>query len=435
MSRILDAVAPPRMGSSFRWLLASSWVSNIGDGLALAAGPLLVASQTSNAFLVAMAAVLQRVPWLLLGLYAGAIADRVDRRRLVIAADAARAVVVALLCVALATGRVSIALVLVAMLLLGVAEVFANTTTSTLLPMLVQKQDLGVGNARLQASLLVGNQIVGPPLGAFLFAVGAVWPFGAQAVLVGLSVLLVARIVTPKGPVRDLEGTHILRDIVEGVRWLGHNDAVRTLAIVIVSFNITWGAAWAVLVLYALDHLHLDAVGYGLLTTAAAIGGLVSTFGYGWIERRFDLANVMRVCLLLEVLSHAAFALTSNGYVAMVIMVVFGAYAFVWGAVSTSVRQRATPMALQGRVSSVYMVCVFGGVVIGQLLGGWIAERWGLTAPFWFAFVGAGITLALVWRQLSYVAHASADPAEDEGEDGGAGSGTGPAPGLIDGMP
>lgn len=437
MSRILDAVAPPRMGSSFRWLLASSWVSNIGDGLALAAGPLLVASQTSNAFLVAMAAVLQRVPWLLLGLYAGAIADRVDRRRLVIAADAARAVVVALLCVALATGRVSIALVLVAMLLLGVAEVFANTTTSTLLPMLVQKQDLGVGNARLQASLLVGNQIVGPPLGAFLFAVGAVWPFGAQAVLVALSVLLVARIVTPKGPVRDLEGTHILRDIVEGVRWLGHNDAVRTLAIVIVSFNITWGAAWAVLVLYALDHLHLDAVGYGLLTTAAAIGGLVSTFGYGWIERRFDLANVMRVCLLLEVLSHAAFALTSNGYVAMVIMVVFGAYAFVWGAVSTSVRQRATPMALQGRVSSVYMVCVFGGVVIGQLLGGWIAERWGLTAPFWFAFVGAGITLALVWRQLSYVAHASADPAEDEdeGEDGGAGSGTGPAPGLIDGMP
>lgn len=431
MSRILDAVAPPRMGSSFRWLLASSWVSNIGDGLALAAGPLLVASQTSNAFLVAMAAVLQRVPWLLLGLYAGAIADRVDRRRLVIAADAARAVVVALLCVALATGRVSIALVLVAMLLLGVAEVFANTTTSTLLPMLVEKQDLGVGNARLQASLLVGNQIVGPPLGAFLFAVGAVWPFGAQAVLVALSVLLVARIVTPKGPVRDLEGTHILRDIVEGVRWLGHNDAVRTLAIVIVSFNITWGAAWAVLVLYALDHLHLDAVGYGLLTTAAAIGGLVSTFAYGWIERRFDLANVMRVCLLLEVLSHAAFALTSNGNVAMLIMVVFGAYAFVWGAVSTSVRQRATPMALQGRVSSVYMVCVFGGVVIGQLLGGWIAERWGLTAPFWFAFVGAGITLALVWRQLSYVAHASADPAEGDG----AGPATGPAAGLIDGMP
>ena len=72
----------------------------------------------------------------------------------------------------------------------------------------------------------------------------------------------------------------------------------------------------------------------------------------------------------------------------MALMFVFGAYAFVWGAVSQTVRQRATPMELQGRVGSVYMVCVFGGIVIGQALGGWIAETWGLTAPFWFAFVG-----------------------------------------------
>ena len=87
MSRVLDRVAPPRMGASFRWLLASSWVTNIGDGIALAAGPLLVASQTHNAILVAIAGLLQRAPWLIFGLYAGAIADRVDRRRLVMAAD------------------------------------------------------------------------------------------------------------------------------------------------------------------------------------------------------------------------------------------------------------------------------------------------------------------------------------------------------------
>ena len=129
---------------------------------------------------------------------------------------------------------------------------------------------------------------------------------------------------------------------------------------------------------------------------------------YQRIERRFDLGDVMRVCLLLEVLSHLAFALTTSGYVAMVIMFVFGAYAFVWGAVSQTVRQRATPIELQGRVGSVYMVCVFGGIVVGQALGGWIAERWGLTAPFWFAFVGSGITLALVWRQLPAIAHADA---------------------------
>jgi MFS family permease len=298
--------------------------------------------------------------------------------------------------------------ILAALLLLGIAEVFADTSTQTLLPMLVAPRDLGVGNARLQSSFLLANQIVGPPVGALLFAAGLVWPFITQAVLVAASVLLVARIVLPKGPPRDLAGTHVWRDIGEGVRWMLGNPAVRTLALVILSFNITWGAAWSVLVLYALEHLDMGPLGYGLLTSAAAAGGLLSTGAYDWIERRFDLATVMRVCLLLEVLTHLGLALATRGWVAIAIMVVFGAYAFVWGAVSTAVRQRATPAALQGRVSGVYMVALFGGLVAGQGLGGLIAARWGLTAPFWFAFVGAGLTLALVWRQLGHIAHASA---------------------------
>jgi MFS family permease len=405
MSRVMDRIAPPRMGTSFRWLLGSSWVTNIGDGIALAAGPLLVASQTHNAILVALAGLLQRAPWLILGLYAGAIADRVDRRVLVMASDALRACVVAMLCVVIATGHVDIALVLVAMFLLGVTEVFADTTSATLLPMLVDREDLGIGNARFQASFLVANQIVGPPLGAVLFAAGMVWPFVVQVVCVALGVVLVARIATPKGGVRDVAHTHVARDIVEGVRWLVHNAAVRTLALVILAFNITWGAGWSVLVLYSLDHLHMRDIGFGLLTSAAAVGGLIGTSSYGWIERHVALATVMRVCLLLEVLMHLSLALTTSGAVAMAIMVVFGAYAFVWGTVSQTVRQRVTPTELQGRVGSVYMVALFGGLVVGQALGGWLAEGWGLTAPFWFAFVGSGLTLALVWRQLGNIAH------------------------------
>lgn len=412
MSSLVDRIAPPRMGTGFRWLLGSSWVSNIGDGVALAAGPLLVASQTSNAFLVALAALLQRLPWLVLGLYAGAIADRVDRRRLVMAANAARVVVLAVLAVAIATGHVSVAVVLGAMLLLGVAEVFADTATNTLLPMLVRPDDLGIGNARFQGSFLVANHIVGPPLGAFLFAAGMAVPFVTQGVLVALAVVLVGRIVLPVHVPAGDGHSHVLRDIREGLRWVWHHDAVRTLAVVIVAFNITWGAAWAVLVLYAVDHLQMGEVGFGLLTSAAAVGGIVSTSLYDRIERRFDLATVMKACLTLEVLTHLSFAVAPNGAWAMGTMVVFGAYAFVWSAVSTAVRQRATPTALQGRVSSVYSVCVFGGVVLGQLLGGAIAETWGLTAPFWFAFVGAGITLALVWRQLAHIAHVpAAEPA------------------------
>jgi MFS family permease len=401
------------MGRSFRWLLASSWASNLGDGIVLAAGPLLVASLTRSPMLVALTAIAQRLPWLLLGLYAGAVADRVDRRRLVVAANTARAVVVALLCLSIATDQVTIGMVLIAMLALGICEVFADTTSSTLLPMLIGPKDLGLGNARLQSSYLLANQIIGPPIGAFLVAVGMVWPFVAQFLLTVSAVVLVARIAIPSGGVRGTPDTSVLRDIRQGIRWVVHNDPVRTLGLIIVAFNITWGAAWSVLVLYALDHLRMGPLGFGLLTTAAAVGGLVSTAAYGRIERRFDLATVMRTCLLLEVLTHLSLALARTGWVALLIMVVFGAYAFVWAAVSTTVRQRATPTHLQGRVAGVYMVGFFGGLIVGQALGGVIASRWGLTAPFWFAFIGAGLTLALVWSQLDHIAHTEAPPGAD----------------------
>ena len=93
----------------------------------------------------------------------------------------------------------------------------------------------------------------------------------------------------------------------------------------------------------------------------------------------------------------------------------FGAYAFVWGTISTTVRQRLVPLELQGRIASVNMVGVFGGLVIGELLGGVIAQTWGLTAPWWFAFGGSLITLIIVWRSISNIMAArpviEADPA------------------------
>lgn len=413
MSRVAEVVAPSRMGPSFRWLLASSWVGNLGDGIVLAAGPLLVASLTRSPMLVALTAISQRLPWLLLGLFAGALADRVDRRRLVVVANLARAAVLALLCLSIATERVSIAIVIVAVLALGICEVFVDTTAATLLPMLVAPRDLGLGNARLQSSFLLANQILGPPLGALLFAVGMIGPFVAQLLLIAAAVVLIARIATPAGGVQGANGTSMGRQIRAGVRWVVHNPPVRTLGLIIVAFNVTWGAAWSVLVLYALDHLHMGPLGFGLLTTAAAVGGLASTAAYGRIERRFDLATVMRACLLLEVLTHLSLALATAGWMALLIMAVFGAYAFIWAAVSTTVRQRATPTALQGRVTSVYMIALFGGLIVGQGIGGIIATRWGLTAPFWFAFVGASLTLVLVWRQLDHIAHAEAPPATE----------------------
>jgi hypothetical protein len=264
------------MGSGFRWLLSSSWISNLGDGIAIAAGPLLVASQTSDPLLVALAGLLQRLPWLLFALYAGVVADRHNRRLIVVAVNLVRAIVLCGLAVTIATGSVSVAVVLAAMFVLGTAEAFADITTGTLLPMLVEKPDLGVANARINVGTITLNQLAGPPIGAFLFAAGMVWPSVAQAVTCALGAVLMARISISM-PERVDDRARMRTEIVDGVRWLWHHPPIRTLTLTVTFFNVTFGAAISVLVLYAEQRLGAGAVAFGLLTTAGAIGGIVGS--------------------------------------------------------------------------------------------------------------------------------------------------------------
>ena len=412
ISRLVDVVAPPRLGRNFRWLLSASWLIDIGDGISLAAGPLLVASLTHNAVLIASGALLQWLPALLFGLWAGVLSDRLNRKLIQIVVDLFRAVLLIVLCVTIVTGAVTIALVLIVLFVLSSADVFGRNAENTLLPMLVRRDDLAIANARIQVGFITVNQLVGPPIGAALFAAGRALPFVSEGVLIAAGVVCVSRIALPRH-VRENTGQAVWHDIVEGVRWVRHHAAVRTLVLTIFTFNITFGAAWSVLVLYASRHLGLGAVGFGLITTVQAVGGLIGTLSYGWIIRRVSLGNIMRVGLIIETLTHLGLALATTPWVAMPIFFVFGAHAFIWGTTSITVRQRAVPNALQGRVGSVNTVGVFGGLVVGSGIGGLLGQHIGITAPFWFAFIGSAIFLVLIWAQLTHIAHEDAQPVTD----------------------
>jgi MFS family permease len=406
--RLIDTVAPRRLGRSFRWLLSATVINNAGDGVAIAAGPLLVASQTRDPFLVSMALLAEYLPSLLFGVIGGVAADRFDRRRMVVVVNLVRALVLVGLVATIVSGTVSIALVLVVLFILGTAETFADSASSALLPGMVSRQDLGIANARLQGAFLLTNQLVAPPIGAFLFAAGMALPFAANAAAFALGAVLISRVAASVRAERA-KGNSFRQDMVEGIRWLVAHPPMRTLALTIFTFNVTFGAAWAVLVLYASERLHMDAVGFGLLTTAIAIGGIVGTVSYGRLERRFTLADLMRVGLIIETGTHLVLALTTSPEVALATMVVFGAHAFVWGTTSTVVRQRAVPDELLGRVTGVYRVAIVGGIVIGTPIGGLLAGTFGITAPFWFGFVGSAVLVIVLWRQFEHIAHTEPD--------------------------
>ena len=416
---IIDVVAPERLGRSFRFLLSSTVINNVGDGIVLSAGPLLVASTTRDPLLVSLALLSERLPVFLFGVLGGAIADRVDRRRLVVIANLGRSIVLIALVATIVSGTVNIAVVLGALFILGTAETFADSASSTLLPGLVAREDLGIANARLQGGFLLVNQLVAPPIGAFLFAAGMALPFAANAAAFALGALLVSRVVTSTNRVLGPR-SGLRSEMAEGIRWLMAHPPMRTLALTIFTFNVTFGAAWSVLVLYAGDRLGLNEVGFGLLITASAAGGLIGAGLYGRLERRFSLGNIMRGGLIIETLTHLTLALTTLPAVAFGVLVLFGVHEFAWGTTSTVVRQRAVPDAILGRVGGVYRVANVGGLVIGTPIGGLLARTFGITAPFWFGFIGSLVLVVLLWRQFQLIGDAGeVAPAPPDGVAGG----------------
>ncbi|MEO1063593.1 MAG: MFS transporter [Actinomycetota bacterium] len=407
MARPLESVFPRRLGTNFRWLVSSSWATNLGDGMGIAAGPLLVESLTDDPLLVGLAWLVGRLPALFFGLHAGVAADRFDRRRLLIVANLARAGVIAVLAITIATDAVGIGLVLAALFVLGVAETLADTTSHTLLPMIVRPGDLTTGNTRLMFGFIGLDQLVGPSIGAILFAVGASVPFFGQAVVLAFGVVLASRLRLGPVTAPDPTATTVRREIAAGLRWLWGHAAIRTLAITVAVFNLTFGAAFSVLVVLATERLGLGEVGFGVLTSISALGGILGTVVYHRVEARIGMAAIMRIGLVIEASTHLVFATATTAWPAMVAMFCFGVHASMWGTTAATIRQASVPEHLQGRITAVYGVGLKGGLVIGAAAGAVLAQVGGITAPYWFAFVGSTITLVLIWRSLAHIARSS----------------------------
>ncbi|WP_436500892.1 MFS transporter [Actinokineospora sp. HUAS TT18] len=399
-------VAPPRLGRDFGKLWGAFAASNLGDGIALAAGPLLVASLTSDPALISGAAAVQQLPWLLFSLISGAYVDRLDRRKLIIVVNILRASVIAGLAAAVWTGAVTIPLIYVAFFLVGVAETFADNAGGAMIPAVVDKELLPKANARLTAVHMVGNMMIAPPVGAAVFVIAAALPFGINAVGFLVAAALMASIRYRPEPVEVTERKPLRVEIVEGLKWLWAHRLVRVLAVCLCLMNITFFGPFSILVLYSREHLGLPEIGFGALLATSAVGGLLGTLAVSRLQKRLGDGALLRIGLVVETVTHFALALATDEWLAGAILLVFGAHGAIWGVVSMSVRHRVVPDRLRGRVGSVYYLLVIGGAAIGSLLGGLAARAWGVTAPFWLAGSAMVVLSVFAWRHFSASAFA-----------------------------
>ncbi|TDD84793.1 MFS transporter [Actinomadura darangshiensis] len=396
----MHALSSARLGADFTKLWAASAVSNIGDGVTMVAGPLLTSTLTRDPALIAGAAFVQALPWLLFSLISGAYVDRVDRRRLILAVDLARGATLAALSALIATGTVTIPLLYGVFFLLGTGETLADTASVARLPAIVPPERLTSANALLMATFTIGNQFLAKPLGAALFLMAAAVPFGVNAVTFVVAAVLVAsmrpvHIDDVPQPRRALRN-----EIAEGLRWLWSQQLLRTLAVAMAVANLAFCGAFAVFVLYAEERLGLSPAGYGLLLTTFGVGGLVGTALADRLQRRLGAAVLLRAGLVVEAATHLTLALTRQTWLAAAILVIFGVHTMVWGVIAGTVRQRMTPDRLRGRVSGVHALIDAGGVAAGMLWGGLAAHSVAVTTPFWIAAALTSLVTLTSWRSL-----------------------------------
>ncbi|MGA5301170.1 MFS transporter [Nucisporomicrobium flavum] len=393
------------MGPDFRRLWAASAVANLGDGVAMAAGPLLVAAITADPAAVAGAAFAQQAPWLLFALISGAWADRLDRRLLVVTVDLIRAAALAILAASVATGTATIWLIYAVLFILGTCETLADTAAAAFVPALVPPSRLPTANSWLGGTFTVVGQFAAKPLGGWLFAIAAAAPFGLQAVaFAGAAVLVggirsLSRSTAPSDPAPSERPSMVL-EIRAGLRWLWGHRLLRTLAVTMAFANLVYCAAFATFVLYAQDRLGLGSTGYGVLLTAFAVGGLAGTLIAPRLLRTLPAAVLLRAGLLIEVALHATLATTTAAPLAAAMIVVFGVHTMVWGNVVWTLRQRSVPSTLYGRVTSVYSFVDLGGAALGSLLGGVVANAYGIVPMFWTAAAAMTVIAVVGWRPL-----------------------------------
>jgi MFS family permease len=385
----------PRLGADFARLWAANAISNLGDGAAGVAAPLLVASLTESPALVAGAVFVQQLPWLLFSLPAGAYVDRLERRRLLVGVNLARGALLAGLALMVWGDAATIPLLYLAFLLFGTAETIADSTSVALLPSIVPAEGLARANARLLGTYLVGNQLIAPPFGAWLFVVASALPFAVDAASFLAAALLVAPLLwrhPPAPPGAQRPPRPLRAEIGEGLGWLWHHPTLRLLAVCVGVMNLAGAGSFAIWVLWARERLGLHGVGFGALVTAYTLGGLLGTLLASRLEARFGPATLLRAGLCIEAGSQLSLALTRTPWIAGATLVLFGAHATIWGVVSVSLRQRIVPDQLRGRVNSVYFLFDLGGAALGTLLGGGLAAVVGITAPF---LLGSGAVVLL----------------------------------------
>lgn len=393
----------PRMPRPFRRLLWASWTSNTGDGVRNAALPLIAASLTMSASTVTAVAAAGTVPFVLLGVVAGTLADREARVPLIVRAHLFRAVVMAALAAMILIDEMTVVILAAGAFLLGCGEALADSAAPALLPSLVEDEGLEKANSELETAELVANDLVGPPVGGVLYAVAGSLPFAVDAASFVGAAVLVRSIGDDEEVEEDVAQARRWReDLREGITTAWTNPVLRVTGALVIVLQIGNIAAVAPIVLYVTDRLGLDPAAYGLFLAAGSLGGIAGARLVAPLVDRIGPFPALVGAIATSIGSFLLMAVPTLPTVTLGFATSFGAVV-VGRVVVVTARQRSVPSRLLGRAQGAIRTFLWGAATVGALLGGVLYDSVNDRAPFFLAAVLYGLGLLAAWRPLRRV--------------------------------
>ena len=388
-----------RLPKSYWRLFASSTISNLGDGIVVAAAPLLALSLTDDPRLIAAISFAAMLPWLVLSLPAGVYLDRHDRQKIMYRANIIRGLLFGLIAIGAATETLNIYLLIAAAAIGGVCELFFDMSSQAILPAIVTEDSLEVANSRLYISQIISNGFVGLPFGAWIFVIAIYAPFGLNAVALIVAALLIRSIQIKDKTQNATSLNSFGADLKQGLAWLWKHDLLRTLAIMLGVANMCGMFAQAVFVKFARDELGLGARGFGILLAAISIGSILGGLVGERVSKRLGATAAIILAYIVFGISDVIPGVFPEIWAVALSGIVMAIAGTTWNVITVSMRQRLIPTELFGRVNSVYRFIGTGSTAIGALIGGQIAFSFGLRATY----LASGVVLLIALITLGPV--------------------------------
>ena len=392
------------MGPAFNRMWAASVISNLSDGILIAAAPLLAISLTDSTVLISAIGAMVMLPWLLFAIPIGVLVDRIDRRFILAGANATRSAVVGVLAVLIATHHVSIYWLLVASFVIGVCEVAADTTSQSLIPQILEEKNFEKGNSRLQISETVIQGFVGAPISGFIYAIAIALPFFINSL--GLAVAALLAFSIPIKYLQDVrkddvekEKKKFVADMKFGIRYLYSEKVLRRLVLTTASIGVCYSMGTATVVLFIIKELELPKQLFGVILTIQSLGAISGAFMAPRLSKKFGRSTVMTFGITSSSAVLLLQGFSPNIYI-FVALATFGAFAVSqWNILLMATYQTVIPTELYGRIHGTRRTLVWGMMPVGSLLGGVLAH-YSLRLPM---FVGGAIATTLAFLSIGFL--------------------------------